>query len=137
MLRAAGVLCWVLAAGFGLPNIPAIASIARGDGVWYFLGFPTYGGGVFEQLGVPTSVPLLVGFLLVSIAEVIVGLLLWTGHRAASVLAIVLLPLELAFWIGFALPFGPVLGLARTVLVILAGWRAAPAGSEQSTGSTF
>ena len=119
MLRAAAVLSWVLAAGFGLFDIPAIASVARGDGVWYFIGWPTYGDGPFEQLGIPTSVPLLVGFLLVAVAEVIVGLLLWKGRHVGSVLAIVLLPIELAYWIGFALPVGPVLGLARTVLVIL------------------
>jgi hypothetical protein len=119
MLRAAAVLSWVLGAGFGLFDIPAIASVARGAGVWYFIGWPTYGEGPFEQLGIPTSVPLLVGFLLVAVAEVIVGVLLWKGRRLGSVLAIVLLPIELAYWIGFALPVGPVLGLARTVLVIL------------------
>lgn len=57
MLRAAGLLCWLLAAGFGPLCIPAMAAVARGDGVWSFLGFPTYGGAVFEQLGIPTSVP--------------------------------------------------------------------------------
>jgi hypothetical protein len=119
MLRAAAVLSWVLAVGFGSFDIPAIASVARGDDVWYFIGWPTYGDGPFEQLGIPTSVPLLVGFLLVAVAEVIVGLLLWKGRRVGSVLSIVLLPIELAYWIGFALPVGPVLGLVRTVLVIL------------------
>ena len=42
--------------------------------------------------------------------------------RAAGVL--VLLPFELAYWTGFALPFGFVLGLARvglTVAVLLRG----------------
>jgi hypothetical protein len=126
MLRAAAVISWVLAAGFGLPDIPAIASVARGDGVWHFLGWPTYGDGPFEQLGFPTSVPLLVGFLLVAVTEAIMGGLLWTGRRIGSVLAIVLLPIELSFWIGFALPFGPVLGLLRTVLIILGERKRSP-----------
>jgi len=34
------------------------------------------------------------------------------------VLALALLPVEFVFWIGFALPFGPLLGLARTALVV-------------------
>jgi hypothetical protein len=55
MLRAAAVLCWLLAAGFGLPDIPAFANVARGDGVWYFMGFPTYGHGPFEQIVIPTT----------------------------------------------------------------------------------
>jgi hypothetical protein len=37
----------------------------------------------------------------------------------------VLLPVELVFWIGFRLPFGPPLGAARTALVIV-GWIAEP-----------
>ncbi len=31
-----------------------------------------------------------------------------------------LLPVELVFWIGFALPFRPSVGIARTVLLLLA-----------------
>jgi hypothetical protein len=30
-----------------------------------------------------------------------------------------IMPLEFTFWIGFALPLGPPLGIARTVLVML------------------
>jgi hypothetical protein len=118
--RTAAVLCWLPAVGFGPLCIPAMASIARGDGVWTFLGFPTYGGAAFEQLGIPTSVPLLAAFLLVAVAEVIVGALLWRRRRAGFVSALALLPVELVFWIGFALPFGPVVGVARTALVLIA-----------------
>jgi hypothetical protein len=69
--------------------------------------------------GIPTTVPLLVAFLLVAVAEVGVGVLLWTRPRAAPIAALVLLPVEMVFWIGFVLPYGPVLGLLRTVFVIL------------------
>lgn len=67
----------------------------------------------------PTSVPLLVAFLLVSVAEFVVGWLLWQRQRAGTVLALALLPVEFAFWIGFALPVGPVAGLTRTALVLV------------------
>jgi len=46
--------------------------------------------------------------------------LLWTDAPQAAVLSYALLPFELAFWIGFALPLGLPLGIARTVLVLLA-----------------
>lgn len=82
------------------------------------MGFPAYGEGPFERVGIPTSVPLLTGFVGVCAAEVVVGTMLWTGERGARRLAVGLLPLELAYWIGFALPYGPVLGLARTAAVI-------------------
>ena len=56
--------------------------------------------------------------MVVCAAEVVVGVLLWRGATAAPWLALALLPAELLFWIGFALPFGPLLGLARTALVV-------------------
>ena len=46
-------------------------------------------------------------------------LLLLNVPHAATV-AYVLLPFEFAYWIGFALPFGPPLGIARTILLLLA-----------------
>ena len=118
MNRAAGVCSLVLGLGFGLPGLYGAWYYARQGQVWTFLGFPTYGGGPFERWGFPTSVPLLLGFVAVCAAEVVVGVLLWGESTIAPWLALALLPVELLFWIGFALPFGPLLGLARTVLVV-------------------
>lgn len=84
------------------------------------LGFPTYGGGPFERMGLPTSIPLLVGFALVCLAEVAVGMMLLLNVPHAVTISYLLLPVELVFWIGFALPFGPPLGIARTILLLLA-----------------
>ncbi len=58
--------------------------------------------------------PLLIVFALVCATEVVAVWLLWRGRRAGIVLALVLLPVEIAFWIGFALPFGPPLAVVRT-----------------------
>jgi hypothetical protein len=130
MMRAAAVLAWFAGLGFGLPCGYAIWYIADRGHVWTFLGFPTYGGGPFEDIGIRTTVPLLVLFLLVCVAELIAGWWLWHCRRAGAVLALALLPPELD------LPAGPVLGLARTALVLL-GWRslsqrkAQPAGLRQ------
>ena len=120
MTKLAAVLSWLLGLGFGLPCVYAIWFLADRGRVWTFLGFPTYSQGPFEDIGLATTVPLLVAFLLVCVAEVVVGWLLWQRRRAGGVLALALLPLEFAFWIGFALPLGPVVGLARTVLLAMA-----------------
>lgn len=48
------------------------------------------------------------------------GVLIGIGARYAPILSYALLPFEFAFWIGFALPFGPPLGLARVALLFLA-----------------
>jgi hypothetical protein len=116
--KAAAVCSLVLGLGFGLPGAYGAWFYARHGEVWTFLGFPTYGDGPFERWGIPTSVALLLGFVAVCVAEVVVGVLLWRDAMIAPWLALVLLPVELVFWIGFALPFGPLLGLVRTALVI-------------------
>jgi hypothetical protein len=118
MVRLAAVLTIILGLSFGLPCAYAIRYLSRTGEVWTFLGFPTYGGGPFERIGIRSTVPLLVAFLGVCGLEVVTGWLLWRGRRTGAVLAVALLPIELAFWIGFALPFGPPLGLARAILVI-------------------
>jgi hypothetical protein len=118
MNRAAAVCSLVLGLGFGLPGAYGAGYYARHGEVWTFLGFPTYGDGPFERWGLATSVALLLGFVAVCAAEVVVGALLWRHAAPAPWMALALLPGELVFWIGFALPFGPLLGLARTVLVV-------------------
>jgi hypothetical protein len=120
MRRAAGSVSIFLGLGFGLPGVFAIWHFARTREVWTFMGFPTYGNGPFERIGVRTSTALLVGFLLVCIAEVAVGVMLWAGASYAPTMSFGLLPFELAFWIGFALPLGPLLGIARAVLLLRA-----------------
>ncbi len=120
MVTAAAICSIALGIGFGTPAIAGAVHFARTGETWTFLGFPTYGGGPFEQIGLSTSVLLLVAFALVGLAEVAVGVLLLLGAPHAATFAYLLLPVELVFWIGFALPFRPSVGIARTVLLLLA-----------------
>lgn len=128
MRLAAGLLSVLLGLGFGLPCVFAIRNFARTGEVWTFMGYPTYGHGPFESIGIQTSVPLLVGFLAVCAAEVVVGVMILAGTHYASVVSYALLPIEFAFWIGFALPFGALLGVARTVLLLIV-WATAIRGT--------
>ena len=120
MSRAAAVCSILLALGFGLPGLFGAIHLSRTGEVWTFMGFPTYGGGPFERLGIGSTVPLIVGFLVVCAAELVVGILLWIDAPHAALYSLLLLPFEMVFWIGFALPFGPPLGIARVVLAFLA-----------------
>ena len=120
MLRAAGAASWILGLGFGLPGVIGMVRFARDGEIWTFMGFPTYGNGPFEHVGVSTSVPLLAAFVAVCTDEIVTGTMLWTGASGAVTATWVLVPLELLFWIGFALPFGPVLAIVRTALILLA-----------------
>jgi hypothetical protein len=47
---------------------------------------------------------LLLLFGVVALAEAAVGVLLWRGRRRAAFWSLALLPVEIAFWVGFALP---------------------------------
>lgn len=131
MMRAAALCAWAAGLGFGLPGLYGAWYFATHDRVWSFLGFPTYGDGPFDAAGIATTTPLLVAFVLVCAAEAVAGWMLWQRKRAAIAASLALLPLELASWIGFALPVAIALGIARTALVLLAwsSWRRAGASS--------
>lgn len=120
-MRSAAAACSaLLGLGFGIPCLLGLAHYARTGQVWTFLGFPTYGGGPFERIGLQTSAPLLAAYLAVCVAEVVTAVLIVTASPAASTASWGLLPFELVFWVGFALPFGPPVGIARIVLLALA-----------------
>lgn len=118
-IRVAAILLWFNAIGFGVFCVPAIQNLRAGLDIPYVMGFPAYGHGPFEQVGIPTTVPLLAAFLLVCILEGVAGWLLWGGHRTGAILALALLPVGAIFWWGFALPIPPLLALVRTVLILL------------------
>jgi hypothetical protein len=120
MTRLAAVLSCLLGVGFGVSCLLGTVHLARTGEVWTFLGFPTYGDGPFARMSLPTTVWPMPGFLVVCVAEIGIGVALWTGASHAVALSHLLLPFELAFWTGFALPFGPLVGLPRTLLLVLA-----------------
>lgn len=95
-------------------------SLAKGHGVPNVMGFPSYGGGPFERIGLKSTVPLLGAFLLVCILEVVAGVMVWQGRAAGAWLGYALLVPGAFFWWGFALPFGPVLAVARSILTGIA-----------------
>jgi hypothetical protein len=97
-LRAAAILLWINGVGFGVCCLPGIRNLLTGRAIPMILGFPAYGRGPFERVGIPTTVPLLAGFLLVCILEVVAGWLVWSGATAGAVLAIGLLPVGAIFW---------------------------------------
>lgn len=117
-IRVAAILHWFVAVGFGVFCLPAIRNLRSGRDVPIVMGFPAYGRGPFERLGMPTTVPMLAAFLAVCVLEALAGVLLWGGHRSGAILALALLPLGGVFWWGFALPIPPLLALIWTLLIL-------------------
>lgn len=120
VVQLAAFLTWFDAIGLAIPGLIGIRSLLAGRGVPLVLGYPSYGGGAFERAGIATSVPLLVLFLLVLMAELPAGWLLWQGERSGAVLALLLIVPGAIFWWGFDLPFPPILAVLRVVAIALA-----------------
>jgi len=119
MIKIAALCLWISGLGFGIPGIYGIWSILKGKGIAYVMGFPAYGYGPFEKIGVYTTIPLLTGFLFVCALECIAGWGLWSGDKGAAILSFAIIPAEMIFFIGFALPFGPPFLILRSVLLLI------------------
>lgn len=121
--RIAAVLTWIYVAAFGVPTIPvAIYLLQRGTLPTFFELFEMYGGPWSSRSEPSTFVWLLMAFLIVTLLAAGAAWLVWRRRRAGGVASLVLLPFEAVFWVGFALPFPWVLGVARAALIVL-GWR--------------
>jgi hypothetical protein len=121
--RTSAILIWLTAAGFGLPTVPVAVYVLEWHQLpWFFDLFPMYGGPVDAWVGPTGYALLLLLFGVVAFAEAATGVLLWRGRRAAATVSLVLLPVEVAFWVAFALPFPPMFAAVRLTLTLLA-WR--------------
>ncbi len=119
--RIAAVLTWAYSAGFGLPTIPVAMFLLRQGRLPVFAGlFETYGGPWSARLQQRTFKMLLMAFLAVTLVAAWAAWLLWKGSKkAGAVLALVLLPVEAVFWVGFALPIPWLIGVARVAYLVV------------------
>ena len=118
-LRFSAGLLWLSTFGLGIPCLMAIRNLSAGLGIPCVFGYPAYGGGGFERHGLVTSIPLLLGFLVICLFDGWAGWLVWNGHKSGAFLAFILLIPEAVYWWGFDLPFPPIAALARTILIII------------------
>lgn len=119
--RAAAVLLWMVAAGWGLPapwlmwwvlvrgRLPVLPIIGEANGGPFYFNFSR-----------GTFVALLGASLLLAFAQGWAAWLLWDGKRSGALLQFALFPVEAAFWYGFALPIPPLIAIARLVLTAMA-----------------
>jgi hypothetical protein len=78
--------------------------------------------GPFERLGLDALIVAGIVFVAVSALKLLAAYWLWHSRADGAVLELILLGLSAVFWYGFALPFGPPVGLAQVVLLALV-WR--------------
>jgi hypothetical protein len=79
-------------------------------------------GGPFESLGIDALVVAGIVFVAVSVFKVLAAYWLWNRRKDGAVLGLVLIWPSAIFWYGFALPLGPLLGIAEVILLIVI-WR--------------
>ena len=125
--RAAAVVTWTYAAGFGLPAIPVAGYLLAHGRLPTFLNlFEMYGGPWSARVDKETFIARLAAFSGWS------GSLLWRDRKAGAVLNLVLIPVEAVFWLGFALPLPWPAAVARTAL-IAASWSSLDNGRSRPT----
>jgi hypothetical protein len=138
-LRIAGLSGIVNGLGFGGFAIPAIVSVGQGHGIIYTFGNPTYGDGPFERIGVPTTVPLLAGFLAACVVQVVGGGLLLWPRPSGIVVSVVGMLLSATFWWGFNLPLAWINAACVLTFLVLAwtvqkgGFLRRPSGDGRSS----
>jgi hypothetical protein len=64
MIKITSMVTWLSGLGFGIPCLYGIWKLWKSGSIAYVMGYPTYGHGPFERIGVNTTIPLLLGFLL-------------------------------------------------------------------------
>lgn len=122
MLRLASALLWLDGLGFGVCCLPALRNLWSGRDIPLIMGFPAYGRGPFERIGIESTIPLISAFSVICLLECVAGWALWGGHKWGAILALALVPAGAVFWWGFALPIPPIFAVLRTMLIV-ASWR--------------
>lgn len=123
-LKASAALMCLVAIG-NVAASPFVATYLLRERKLPFLpwGFVAYGGGFFERWSPEVFAALLGLFAALSALELFAGYLLWQGEPLGALITIALLPIEVVFWAGFAVPIPPLIALARIGL-LAAGWSA-------------
>lgn len=73
-----------------------------------------------EPLGIDALIVAGLVFVVVSALELMAAYWLWNGRMDGAIFGLLLLGLGTIFWYGFALPLGPLLGIAEVVALVLA-----------------
>ncbi len=121
--RAAAVVTWAYAAGFGVPTVPvAVFLLQRGRLPSFFGLFDMNAGPWSNRLDDGPFAAVLISFLPVTAAAAWAARQVGRGSRRGAIVSLALMPIEAVYWLGFALPIPWVIGAARVALLAKA-WR--------------
>lgn len=84
-----------------------------------WMGIRLLDGGPFSRLNIDSIIIAGLLFIIISAFKLLAAYWLWHTKMDGAILELILLGLSAIFWYGFALPFGPPIGLAEVILIIL------------------
>lgn len=122
-LKASAAVMWVGALGIGVTATLVASYLLREHVLPVFMGIRLFGGGMVERWRPEAFVVLLGLFTATCALQLFAGWLVWDGQRFGAILVLALLPIEVIFWIAFALPFPPLFAVIRLALLAV-GWSA-------------
>jgi hypothetical protein len=118
---AAILYCW-----FGLSFLVSsqliVISTLRNGQLPVVLGIEMLAGPLLQRYGRDAVLAATVPWGIVNVLEMLAGYWLWKSRKQGGVLALVLFPVGMIFWIGYALPIMVVIGPLR-VLLVARGWK--------------
>ena len=121
MTLAAILYCWFGLAFLVSSLLIAISALRNGE-LPVVLGITMLGGPFSEHFGLAAAIAATVPWGVVNALEMLAGYWLWKSRKWGGVLALVLFPAGVLFWIGYALPIMVVIGPLR-VLLLATGWK--------------
>jgi hypothetical protein len=136
-ITAGAILCFVVGAGWLIGITPTIVHMIRFREL-PIRNLPIIGpiralSGPFEALGMSAMIGLALLFLVINLLHLLAGAWLWKSQRKGGVLEICLLALSAVFWLGFALPIPPFVGLLQVGLLAV-GWKSLRAEPRKKAG---
>lgn len=121
-IAAAACLYLLLGLGFPIANVFIVRSARRTGRLPEAFGIQFLAGPLSQRYGVNAALAGTVPFAVVSLLEAVAGYWLWQSRRKGGLLALLLFPAALVFWIAYELPIPFVIGPLRLLLLAL-GWK--------------
>jgi hypothetical protein len=118
---AAILYCW-FGLSFLVSSLLIVISTLRNGSLPVLFGIEMLAGPFSERFGRNAVLAATVPWGVVNALEVLAGYWLWKSRKQGGVLGLLLFPVGLIFWLGYALPIMVVIGPLR-VLLLARGWK--------------
>ncbi|MCW5850796.1 MAG: hypothetical protein KIT87_12040 [Anaerolineae bacterium] len=112
------VLIVLDALGWTLGVLPILRYALRRGELPMTFGFRALSG-PFEALGLNALIVAGLVYVAISLLKLLAAYWTWNLRLDGPILELILLAISAIFWYGFALPFGPVVGLPQILLIVL------------------